>query len=186
MTDGSQVHAKAKRVLDFWFGLTPERHWDKDAALDAEITDRFGDLRDRVLADEAEDWKLHPDSLLAAIILLDQFSRNIYRGKAEAFAGDALAAKLTLLAIDRDWDERYPPERRVFLYIPLMHAEDEPLQDLSVHKYEALGLQQQIDFAKAHRDVILRFGRFPGRNAALGRESTSMEKEYLATTSDNW
>ena len=186
MTDSSQVHAEAREVLDFWFGLPAEKRWEADPALDREIATRFAALRDRVLENEAENWKLHPDLLLAAIILLDQFSRNIHRGQAEAFAGDASAGKLALLAIDRDWDARYLPERRIFLYIPLMHAEDEPIQDLSVRKYEALGIERQIDYARAHRDVILRFGRFPRRNAALGRETTPMEKEYLETTADDW
>ena len=120
------------------------------------------------------------DTLLAAIILIDQFSRNIYRGEAEAFAADDLGARLTLFGIEREWDGRYPPDRRVFFYMPLMHAEDAALQALSVDKFESLGIEENLKFARAHRDVFDRFGRFPGRNAALGRESTMSEEEYLA------
>jgi uncharacterized protein (DUF924 family) len=180
MTDDAQVHDQAKQVLDFWFSQPPERHFEKDDAFDAEIERRFGALRDRVVAEDAEGWRAHPDTLLAAIILIDQFSRNIYRGEAEAFAADDLGARLTLFGIEREWDGRYPPDRRVFFYMPLMHAEDAALQALSVDKFESLGIEENLKFARAHRDVFDRFGRFPGRNAALGRESTMSEEEYLA------
>lgn len=180
VSDDAQVHEKARSVLDFWFGLPPERHFAKDAALDDEIARRFVSLRGEVVAAGAAGWRDHPDTLLAAIILIDQFSRNLFRGEAEAFAHDDLAVALTLHAIDMGWEGRYPPERRVFLYMPLMHAEDGPLQKLSVEKFAALGIESNLSFARDHAAVIERFGRFPSRNAALGRESSAEERDWVA------
>ena len=121
--DGAQVHDMAAAVLDFWFGLTQEQHFAKDDGLDRQIADRFGAMRDGVLRGDAEGRRDDPDALLAAIILLDQFSRNIHRDTAQGFAADDLAVELTLEAIAKGWEGRFPPERRVFLYMPLMHAE---------------------------------------------------------------
>ncbi|MDP1026044.1 DUF924 family protein [Sphingomonas sp. KR1UV-12] len=182
--DAIQVHAR--EVLDFWFGLTTEQQFMRDDALDRQIAERFGALRETVLATRAEGWRDHPDTMLAAIILLDQFSRNLFRRQAEAFAADDLAAGLTLEAIDRGYDSRLPPERRVFLYMPLMHAEDGPLQDRSVALFEALGIEENAAYARDHRDVFRRFGRFPGRNAALGRETTAEEQAWLEETGGGW
>lgn len=181
-----QVHDMSAPVLDFWFGMTTEQHFAKDEALDRTIADRFGAVRDGVLRGRAEGWRDDPDTLLAAIILLDQFSRNIHRGTPEAFSADGLAVDLTLSAIERGWEDRYPPDRRVFLYMPLMHAEDRTLQDLSVAKFEALGIEDNIAFARDHRDVIAQYGRFPSRNAALGRQSTDAEQAYLAQPDAGW
>lgn len=173
-------------MLDFWFGLDPKRHWEKDAALDADIGERFGDLRERVLATDAAGWRDHPDTVLAAIILLDQFSRNIHRGSAAAFEADDLAASLTLEAMARGYDQRLAPERRVFLLMPLMHAEDGPLQARSVEAFERLGIEENTRFAREHRDVFERFGRFPGRNAALGRNTTPEEQQWLTDNDGGW
>lgn len=176
---GSQVHEKAREVLDFWFDLSTERQFAKDEALDREIDERFGGMRVAVVRTRAADWRGEPDALLAAIILVDQFSRNLFRGDAEAFAHDDLAAELTLLAIERGWDDRYAPERRAFLYMPLMHAEEAGLQRLSVAKFAALGREHNLAFARDHAEVFERFGRFPSRNAALGRETTAEEQAWL-------
>ncbi|WP_447796978.1 DUF924 family protein [Sphingomonas sp. M6A6_1c] len=176
----------ASAVLDFWFGLTSEAQFAKDDSLDRTIAERFGAMRDGVLRARAEGWRDDPDALLAAIILLDQFSRNLHRGSAEAYAADGLALELTRTAIGQGWDERYPPDRRVFLYMPLMHAEDIAMQDLSVAKFESLGIAENIAFAHNHRDVIARYGRFPSRNADLARESTGAEEAYLAQSDAGW
>lgn len=185
-TAGLDVHAKAREVLDFWFGLAPQQHFAKSEQLDAEIRERFGALRDLVLSTGAAGWRGDPDSLLAAIVLLDQFSRNIHRGTAEAFAADPLAQQLALEAIDQGWDLTLPKERRQFVYLPLEHAEDGALQDLSVDKFEALGDPEALDYAHQHAGVIARFGRFPTRNAALGRESSRAEEEYLSLPDVDW
>lgn len=182
----NEIGAQANAVLAFWFGQDPERHWAKDPAFDAEIAGRFGTTRDATVACGAAVWRDRPDTLLAAIILIDQFSRNMYRDTAEAFAGDDLAAVLAVRAIENGWDMVYPPERRAFAYMPLMHAEDVPLQALSVAKFEALGDARNLKFAREHRDVIIQFGRYPSRNAALGRSTTAEEAAYLNQPDAGW
>ncbi len=186
MIRDEQVHEKAGEVIDFWFSLAPKWHFIPDPALDREIADRFGPTRQAVFAAGATAWQDNHDSLLAAVILLDQFSRHIHRDTPGAFEADPLAAALTVSAIDREWDEHYPADRRVFLYMPLMHAEDGALQRLSVEKYVALGDPEQLRYAHEHADVITRFGRFPTRNAALGRESTADEAAYLSQPGAGW
>jgi len=182
-----EVHAAAQAVLAFWFDETPADKWfAKDAALDRTIAERFAALRDDVLSSEAKGWTADPDTLLAAIILLDQFSRNIYRGTGDAFAADWLALDLTHCALARGWDEAIPEARRAFLYMPLMHAEDREEQRLSVQCFTRLGHADNLEFAKAHRRVIDRFGRFPSRNAALGRVSTEAEEAYLSQPGAGW
>ena len=181
------VNVQPKDVLDFWFEeVTPEQRFAKDDALDLRIADRFGDARDAVLARGAQGWRDTPEALLAAIILLDQFSRNIHRGTAEAFAADDLARELTLVAIERGWEARYTPEQRQFLYMPLMHAEDAALQALSVEKFEELGDEKALAFARDHQGVQARYGRFPSRNAALGRASSPEEQAYLSQPGAGW
>ncbi|MDB5712120.1 MAG: hypothetical protein JWL96_4190 [Sphingomonas bacterium] len=180
-----EVHVRA--VLDFWFGeVPPEKRFAKDAALDDEIARRFGGLRDEVLASDATGWRNGPDTMLAAIIMLDQFSRNIHRETAEAFAADPLAVALTKEAIARGWDEAIDAERRAFLYMPLMHAEDAAAQRESVACFTCLGNAENLDFARAHEAVIEKFGRFPSRNAALGRQSTPEELTYLSQPGAGW
>ena len=186
MTDDVQVHEAARGVLDYWFGLTKEQHFAKDADRDREIAARFGPLRDDVLETEAKGWRDTADTMLAAIILLDQFSRNIHRGSAEAFAADDLAAALSVEGIDRGYHRTLPPDRAVFLLMPLMHAEDGPLQDLSVARFEELGVDENTAYARDHRDVFHRFNRFPGRNEALGRETTPQEQAWLDETGGGW
>ena len=183
-----EVHEKARGVLSFWFDEVPaKKRFAKDAAVDREIAERFGALRDAVLASDARGWRDDPETLLAAIVLLDQFSRNIHRGRAEAFAGDALALDLTREAIEQGWDERLDPdERRPFLYMPLMHAESREAQTLSVGCFEQLGNEENLFYALDHADVIARFGRFPSRNAALGRQSTPEEEVYLSRPGAGW
>ena len=176
-------------VLDFWFGAEPlatRAEWfRKDEAFDARIRARFGGL-----VDDAIDGRLPlPDgaeAVLARLILLDQFPRNLFRGQARAFAGDATARALALGLIDAGGERVLHPLQRWFVYLPLEHAEDLALQDRSCALFAALaaeapGFDSALDYAERHRDVIRRFGRFPHRNAALGRASTDEERAYLAT-----
>ena len=182
-----EVHEKASAVLHFWFDeVSPDKWYAKDEALDRMITERFGAMRDHVLATMAAGWRDDPDNLLAAVILLDQFSRNIHRGTAAAFAADALALKLTERAIILAWDDRLPAERRAFLYMPMMHAENRTTQAKSVAWFERLGNAENAKFALEHAEVIERFGRFPSRNAARGRESTPEELDYLSQPGAGW
>lgn len=176
------VRLEAEQVLRFWLEDTPTaKRFAKDAALDAEIATRFGALSGRVLASQAAEWRDDPCTLLAAIILVDQFPRNMFRGSARAFEGDALARELTGRALARGWDQEVGQVERQFLYIPLMHSENVDDQARSVALYDALGIEEAARFAHLHRDQIVRFGRFPGRNAALGRIDTPEEADFLAT-----
>ena len=170
----------APAVLDFWFDEVGRERWfAKSDALDARIRARFAALHGDVVATQAEAWRDTPDHLLAAIILIDQFSRNLYRGSAKAFAADPIALELTKLALERGWDAAMPADRRQFLLMPLMHSETLADQERALIEFERLGDPEVLDFARRHRDQIARFGRFPGRNAALGRRTTAAEQDAL-------
>lgn len=182
-----KTRAAAREVLDFWFvELTPEQQFARDATRDEEIRRRFGGLRDELFATDAAGWQGNAGCMFAAVIVLDQFSRNIFRDSAEAFAADPLALDLCLTAIGRGYHADLAPPRRAFLYMPLMHCEDRGVQLFSVRRYSEPGLDYNLDFAKEHAAVIERFGRFPGRNAALGRVSTPAEKAWLTETDVRW
>lgn len=180
----------------YWFGeldetglAAPDRHalWFKQSdETDTQCRQRFGPLVERAIAGELAEWEAVDRGLVALVVMLDQFSRNIYRGTPRAFAGDGRALALVQHAIETGHYQRLPAIHQVFLYLPLEHCEDLETQEESVMLFEALaavtGSEQIADFARyavAHRDVIARFGRFPHRNAILGRESTSEELAYL-------
>lgn len=176
----TEVHRWTREILDFWLKETPpERRFAKDDALDREISDRFGKVHAAAKADQAAGWRDDPDTLLAAIILFDQFSRNMHRGSADAFATDPVARDLARIGIERGWDADMTPEERQFLYMPFMHSENLEDQTLCVRLFEALGEPLSLDYARRHLDQIRRFGRFPQRNAALGRASTAEEEDLL-------
>ena len=180
MTVHHSPAASAPAVLQFWFDEVGKDRWfAKSPELDAEIERRFEPVRTAVLRSGAKEWRDTPEHLLAAIILLDQFSRNVHRGSAKAFAGDALALELTNLALDRGWDKGMLPARQQFLLMPLMHSEKLADQQRSVSEFERLGEENALNYARLHLDQIKRFGRFPGRNAALGRRTTDAEQEAL-------
>ena len=186
-TAAGEVHGHACEVLDFWFEeVGAERHFAKDDALDATIAERFGALQRQLLATEAAGWRDDRDALLAAVIVLDQFSRNLFRGQAAAFAADPLALELALIGIARGDDRLLPPDRRAFLYMPLMHSEDAGVARFSLHCFEALGNPVNLKFAHDHADVLARYGRYPSRNAALGRASTEAEQAYLSRPDAGW
>jgi uncharacterized protein (DUF924 family) len=169
-------------VLEFWFGELGPRQWfSADAALDERIRARFGALRERLLATQAREVELlGARAAQAAVIVLDQFSRNIHRGSAQAFAADVLARQLAREALACGEDARLPPEQRLFLYLPFEHSEELADQELSLQLNAQLGNESWLRYARAHRDLIARFGRFPHRNAVLGRESTPAELAALA------
>lgn len=177
----NEVHQTAE-VVRFWLEETSaELRFARDDGLDAAITTRFGGLRDAVLAEHAAGWRGDAQALLAAIILLDQFSRNIRRGSADAFAADPLARALAREALARGWGATMSALERQFLYMPFMHSEAMTDQVLSVALFEADGADSPpADFARRHAAQIARFGRFPQRNAALGRTSTSAETAFLS------
>jgi uncharacterized protein (DUF924 family) len=169
-------------VLAFWFdgdlGCRRTVWFDADAAFDAACT-RFSQARDAAKRGALDHWADTPIGTLALIILLDQVSRNLHRGSAEAFAADTKACDIARSAIERGFDQEVPPAARGFFYLPFEHAEDSAAQACSVRLFEPLG-GDDARYARLHRDVIARFGRFPGRNAALGRISTPAEEAYLA------
>ncbi len=177
-------------ILDFWFERAPGRTlqprqawWEKDPAFDEEIRRRFGAAVEDALAGGFGDWIAHAESALALVILLDQFPRNLFRGQPKAFAGDARARSITHAAIGRGFDIAVPPVMRQFFYMPLQHSEAIEEQDLSVLLFTALEKElpgnDLLDYAERHRAIITQFDRFPHRNAALGRESTPAEVEFL-------
>lgn len=181
------IAERADEVLEYWFGeLTPQQHFAKDDAMDETIRQRFGALRDDLLASNAAGWRDRPETILAAIIVLDQFSRNLFRGQAEAFAADPLAVELCLVAIEHGWHKDLEPARRAFLYMPLMHCEDKGVQRFSLRCFADEGLETNMAFARDHAAVIEQYGRYPSRNAALGRTSTEAELAYLAQPGAGW
>ena len=165
-------------MLRFWFEETPERLWyAQDDGLDTACARRFGPLRDAVLASRAAGWRGAPGTMLAAIILLDQFSRNIFRGDARAFEADPLALDLAREVVAKGWHDGLEERRRQFLLMPFMHAEDREMQRLSLVLFA--GTDNAV-YAERHAAQIERFGRFPQRNAALGRETTAEEADFLS------
>jgi uncharacterized protein (DUF924 family) len=173
---------EADAVLDYWFGeLGPEDWFSGRAELDEEIRNRFGSLCEQALAGKPEDHLEDSRAALAGIILLDQFPRQLFRGQPRAFSGDPVALAVTNGAIDRGYDTGMTPEQRQFLYMPLMHSEVVSDQELCVKLFRDLGNEEALKFAIEHRDIVARFGRFPHRNRALGRESTAEERAFLET-----
>jgi uncharacterized protein (DUF924 family) len=167
-------------VLRFWFTDDARPFWFKrDAAFDAAIRERFSALVDRAHAGELDDWLDTPEGALALVILLDQFPRNIHRDHPAAFACDARAREAAGRAIALGHDRRLDPEQRTFLYLPFEHSESLADQERSLGLFTALGNAEQLDYAVRHHEIIARFGRFPHRNAILGRSSTPEEKAFL-------
>jgi uncharacterized protein (DUF924 family) len=167
-------------VLQFWFGeLTAEDWWRKDPALDRRVADRFGPTLAAAARCELYAWRVSARGRLAEVILLDQFSRNIHRDTAAAFANDALALALAQEAVARGCDLELSPAERAFLYLPWMHSESPLIHEEALRLYSAPGLELNLDFERRHKAIIDRFGRYPHRNAILGRASTPEELEFL-------
>jgi uncharacterized protein (DUF924 family) len=167
-------------VLRFWFvELKPAQWFKTDAALDAEIKHRFEPLLSALTRRVPPEWLATPRVTLAAVIVLDQFPRNMYRGTPRAFASDATALRVAEAAVAGNMDKALSTQERQFLYLPFEHVENTALQAKSVALYEALGDARALDYARRHKAIIDRFGRFPHRNAILGRASTPEETEFL-------
>ncbi|HEX8526670.1 DUF924 family protein [Allosphingosinicella sp.] len=160
----------ARDVLGFWFSRGPGDWWKPNPAFDSEIAERYRGLWDEQRGRQAGDFLEAPDHSLAAIILFDQFPRNMFRGHADQFATDHLALAIAEDSVERGFDDGMAPERRGFLYMPFQHSEDLRDQKRSLLLFAALGEPEQLRFARLHHDVIERFGRFPHRIAALGRK----------------
>jgi uncharacterized protein (DUF924 family) len=192
------VEKPYERILSFWFGASAEqtkeraaRWWKKDPVFDQEIRTEFEADLQRATRGEHDAWLAEPRSSVAYVVLLDQFSRNMYRDTPEAFAQDERALAATLKGIDRGFDARLFPMHRYFFYMPMMHAEDRAVQRRSVETFEKLAqekdtgfdgmLRGAADYARRHRDIVERFGRFPHRNNRLERTTTAEEAAFLLT-----
>ena len=170
-----------ERVLEFWFEeIEPSRWWAKDAAFDELIRERFGALNARAAACELFAWRAAPQGRLAEIIVLDQFTRNIFRDDAAAFANDPLALALAQEAIAQRADCELAPAHRSFLYMPFMHSESLAIHNVALQLFERNGDASILEFERRHRAIIERFGRYPHRNALLGRHSSAEERAFLS------
>ena len=201
MTDleRNEIPAEAREVLEFWFGplssdgtadpVHSRRWWSKNPDFDREIEKHFGALHEAVARGEKSDWLESPRGRLASIIVLDQFSRNMFRGDPKSYDSDARALKLALDGLDRGDDRFLGPDERTFLYMPLVHSEDLAIQDRSVAIFTALAgelsgearksAEKTLEFAKKHREIVIMFGRFPHRNAVIGRTTTADEMAFI-------
>jgi uncharacterized protein (DUF924 family) len=165
-------------VLAFWREAGPDRWFTADEAFDAEIREKFLPTYQAAAAGQIADWDATPDGALALVIVLDQFPRNMFRGSAQCYASDPLARATANRALKRGYDLDVPEQERGFLFLPFMHSEDLADQNRCVELYRAAG-DENLSYAERHRDIIRRFGRFPHRNALLGREITPEEQAYL-------
>jgi uncharacterized protein (DUF924 family) len=167
-------------VIEFWFDeLGPRDHFKKSARLDEDIRKRFGNAHAAATRGELFRWRETPAGRLAEIIVLDQFSRNLHRGDARAFANDGMALVLAQEAVRAGADQEMPPAKRAFFYLPYEHSESPVIHEIAVKLFSRPGLEQNLEFEYKHLDLIQRFGRYPHRNAALGRASTPAEEAYL-------
>jgi uncharacterized protein (DUF924 family) len=186
------IDSQAQEVLDFWFGAAddpqhrlPRQQWFvKDDAFDALIRERFGALIERAIAGELAHWAATPSGAVAQIVVLDQFTRNAMRGSARAFAGDARALAAAQALVASGHDRALAGVQRQFVYLPFEHAEDLAMQRESMRLFAQLERDQPavgelLIWAQRHHDIVERFGRFPHRNAALGRTSTPEELAFL-------
>ena len=188
MTGSADIQS-IREILDFWFlpladpgyGQTREIWWKGTSELDADITTRFAKTLDRAAAGDLDDWAKSPDGALALIVLCDQFSRNIHRRTARAFATDPKALATARLALARGYPAVYPADMRLFFYMPFQHSEALGDQQLCCDLFATLGNEDNVKYAIGHRDIVARFGRFPHRNEVLGRQSTAEELDYLKT-----
>ncbi|MDN2711352.1 DUF924 domain-containing protein [Janthinobacterium sp. SUN118] len=186
------MDTQAQAVLDFWFlppdepgyGQARAAWFRKDDGFDAQIRDRFGALIDAAIDGGLRDWEATPHGALARLIVLDQLTRNVYRGTPRAFAGDPQALALAVSMTEQGLDRQLAPMLRAFVYLPFEHAEDLAMQARAVELFQLLsqaqpGFDGMLDYAVRHQEVIARFGRFPHRNAILGRASTPPEVAFL-------
>ena len=177
MSDNDSVNPAA--VVAFWTEAGPARWYAKSDAFDADIRSRFGSVHASARAGELDRWAESPEGALALLILLDQFSRNLFRGSPQAFAADQKALATADRAIGSGVDREVPLSLRQFIYLPFMHAETIAEQERSLALFHSLHDTENVRYAKIHEVIIRRFGRFPHRNAVLGRHTTPAEQAFL-------
>lgn len=177
---GLDEHPMYDDILNFWFEETPPAlRWKKDPAFDARITERFAQVHARAARCELFGWRSSARGRLAEIIVLDQFSRNMFRDSAQAFAQDPLALALAQEAISLKLDLQLSAEQRSFLYMPFMHSESLLIHKTAIELFVDNAIADNLNFELKHKAIIERFGRYPHRNALLGRASTALEIEFL-------
>lgn len=169
-----------EEILGFWFEETePSQWWKKDEDFDRSLIQRFSDIHAKAARCELFDWRVTPRGRLAEIIVLDQFSRNMFRGSPLAFVNDCLGLALAQEAVSAKADETLSPVQRSFLYMPYMHSESLKIHEIAVDLFQRNGIKGNLDFEIKHKSIIERFGRYPHRNSILGRTSTEDEVEFL-------
>jgi len=169
-------------LLDYWFSAHMKKHWfNSTQAIDNDIRERFLPTWEAALRHELDGWLATDEGALAMIILLDQLPLNMFRGQVKSFSTEQLAVKIARQAINQGLDKTLDSSRQVFMYMPFMHSENMNDQDKSVALFKHAGMQESLKFAEHHRSIVQQFGRFPHRNAILGRRSTEKELVYLAS-----
>jgi len=172
----------AEEIVEFWFCERVRPLWFQSTpAFDAELSERFLSIWQVAREGALSDWEASAEGALALVICMDQFPLNMFRGRAESFSSEAAAREVAERAIERGFDQSLSDPQKAFLYMPFMHSENPADQDRSVALFEAAGLNDNLSFAEHHREIIRRFGRFPHRNAILGREDTPQERAWLAS-----
>ena len=167
-------------ILEFWFKADIQALWfAKSVDFDALISEKFSDIHQQAAQAELWSWRNSAEGRLAEIIILDQFSRNLFRDQAAAFAQDPMALILAQEAISLDLDKQLSPEQRAFLYMPFMHSESKAIHEFALKLFQRLGEPVSLEFEKKHKQIIERFGRYPHRNQSLGRISSAAELEFL-------
>lgn len=183
----SYENIELTEVLQFWFEELSEAEWFTGGAeLDARIRERFRETHRAVAAGEFWRERAQPKSVLAEIIVLDQFSRQMFRGQAAAFAWDGMALTLAQQMVLAGHDAECTQDERLFMYLPFMHSESRAIHEEAVKLFESLGQEKSLEFEHIHKDIIDRFGRYPHRNEQLGRTSTPAEVEYLANNQEDF
>ena len=169
-----------EEILQFWFAeLKPSQWWVKDMNLDRLIHDRYAKVHAQAVRCELHAWRKTADGRLAEIIILDQFSRNMFRGTAQAFSNDSQALVLAQEAVAGNFDHHLSAEEKSFLYLPYMHSESLKIHEIAMELYSQPGLEGNLEWEIKHKDIIARFGRYPHRNEILGRDSTKEEILFL-------
>ena len=172
--------AKKEEILNFWFKeCKPEQWFKKNEDFDQMIENRFSSAIENAIAGRLDSWEESETACLALIILLDQFTRNVFRNTPRAFAGDKKAIALSQLCCDKDYLTNPDVQRRQFMLMPMMHSENLAVQDASLPLFKKYASKKDYEYAEKHREIIARFGRFPHRNVILGRKSTNEEQEFL-------
>ncbi len=169
-----------QQLVSFWFDeIEPALWWKKDDDFDALLVERFSEIHTRATCCELFGWRKEPEGRLAEIIVLDQFSRNMFRDSDLAFVNDTMSLALAQEAIGCGADQALTPVQRSFLYMPFMHSESLKIHEVAVELFRVNGIQSNLDFEFSHKKIIEKFGRYPHRNKVLGRESTAEEIEFL-------